>query len=30
LLPELKFNLFDFKTQIVNASDKKEALQSLW
>ena len=24
------FNLFDFKTLIVNAQDKKEALESLW
>ena len=24
------FNLFDFKTLIVNAQDKKDALQSLW
>ncbi len=25
-LPETKFNLFDFKTLIVNASSKKDAI----
>lgn len=30
LLPESKFNLFDFKTLIVNAADKKEAIKFLW
>jgi elongation factor 1-gamma len=30
LLPETKFNLFDFKTMIVNATDKKEAFKFLW
>jgi len=30
LLPETKFNLFDFKTLIVNATDKKEAIKFLW
>lgn len=30
LLPETKFNLFDFKTLIVNAPNKKDAIQFLW
>lgn len=30
LLPETKFNLFDFKTLIVNAPSKKDAIQFLW
>tara|TARA_B110000503_G_C6993453_1_gene348375 strand:- start:393 stop:527 length:135 start_codon:yes stop_codon:yes gene_type:complete len=30
LLPESKFNLFDFKTLIVNAEDKLTAIDFLW
>ena len=29
-LPETKFNLYDFKTLIVNAPNKKDAIQFLW
>lgn len=30
LLPETPFGLYDFKTLIVNAKDKKEAIKFLW
>lgn len=30
LLPETTFSLYDFKTLIVNSSDKKEAIDFLW
>jgi len=30
LLPETRFNLFDFKTLFVNAKDKKDACKFLW
>lgn len=30
LLPPTDFNFFDYKTLIVNAKDKKEAIQFLW
>ena len=30
LLPETSFGLYDFKTLIVNATDKKEAIKFLW
>jgi hypothetical protein len=29
-LPETKFNLYDFKTLIVNAPNKKDAIKFLW
>ena len=29
-LPETKFSLYDFKTLIVNAQDKKESIKFLW
>lgn len=29
-LPELKFDFYDFKTEFVNAKDKKAVLQDLW
>jgi hypothetical protein len=30
LLPETKFNLYDFKTLIVNAPNKLDAIKFLW